>query len=60
MEWVRVPAEDDKSLNCQETLIGVAERRHEAAKKHKEKRMREKLMYHFKHRLKNHDPDGNG
>lgn len=56
----RVPAEDDKSLNCQETLIGVAERRHEAAKKHKEKRMREKLMYHFKHRLKNHDLEGGG
>jgi polyphosphate kinase len=54
----RVPAEDDKSLNCQETLIGVAERRLDAAKKHKEKRMREKLMYHFKHRLKNHDSNG--
>ncbi|MCG8486497.1 MAG: polyphosphate kinase 1, partial [Chromatiales bacterium] len=40
----RTPAEDDKSLNCQETLIGVAERRLEAAKKHREKRMREKLM----------------
>ncbi|MEJ2610413.1 MAG: polyphosphate kinase 1 [Candidatus Thiodiazotropha sp.] len=50
----RTPAEDDKSINCQETLIGVAERRLEAAKKHREKRMREKLMTHFKHRLKNH------
>ncbi len=56
----RVPSEDDKSLNCQETLIGVAERRLEASKKHKEKRMREKLMYHFKHRLKNHDTSGGG
>ncbi len=56
----RVPSEDDKSLNCQETLIGVAERRLEASKKHKEKRMREKLMYHFKHRLKNHDTNGGG
>lgn len=54
----RVPPEDDKSLNCQETLIGVAERRLEAAKKHKEQRMREKLMYHFKRRLKNHDNRG--
>jgi len=54
----RVPAEDDKSINCQETLIGVAERRLEASKKHKEKRMREKLMYHFKHRLKSHDSNG--
>ncbi|MBV2092527.1 MAG: polyphosphate kinase 1, partial [Candidatus Thiodiazotropha sp. (ex Ctena orbiculata)] len=44
----RTPAEEDKSLNCQETLIGVAERRLEAAKKHREKRMREKLMTHFK------------
>lgn len=54
----RIPAEDDNSLNCQETLIGVAERRLAASKKHKEKRMREKLMYHFKHRLKNHDNNG--
>ncbi|MEN8180011.1 MAG: polyphosphate kinase 1 [Pseudomonadota bacterium] len=49
----RQPAAEDKSLNCQETLIGVAERRVAAAKKHKEKRMREKLMYHFQYRLKN-------
>ena len=55
----RMPSEDDKSFNCQETLIGVAERRLEAAKKHKEQRMREKLMYHFKRRLKNHDSRGN-
>ncbi|MBW9257580.1 MAG: polyphosphate kinase 1 [Candidatus Thiodiazotropha sp. (ex. Lucinisca nassula)] len=54
----RTPAEEDKSLNCQETLIGVAERRLEAAKKHREKRMREKLMTHFKHRLKNHSQNG--
>jgi polyphosphate kinase len=54
----RTPAVDDKSLNCQETLIGVAERRLEAAKKHREKRMREKLMTHFKHRLKNHNQNG--
>jgi polyphosphate kinase len=43
----------DTSLNCQETLIGVVERRLNAAKKHREKRMREKLMNHFKQRLKN-------
>ncbi len=55
----RTPAEDDKSLNCQETLIGVAERRLEAAKKHREKRMREKLMTHFKHRVKSHSQNGN-
>jgi polyphosphate kinase len=48
----RKPAGDEKSLNCQETLIGVAERRLAAAKKHKEKRMREKLMHHFQYRLK--------
>ncbi|MET0065570.1 MAG: polyphosphate kinase 1 [Candidatus Thiodiazotropha sp.] len=54
----RVPSEDDKSMNCQETLIGVAERRLEAAKKHREKRMREKLMTHFRHRVRNH-PTGN-
>ncbi len=55
----RVPSEEDTSLNCQETLIGVAERRLQAAKKHKEKRMREKLMHHFKYRLKsNHVGEG--
>ena len=55
----RIPSEEDKSLNCQETLIGVAERRLQAAKKHKEKRMREKLMHHFKYRLKNnHNGEG--
>ncbi|MCU7905418.1 MAG: polyphosphate kinase 1 [Candidatus Thiodiazotropha sp. (ex Epidulcina cf. delphinae)] len=54
----RTPAEDDKSLNCQETLVGVVERRLEAAKKHREKRMREKLMHHFKHRLKNNHRNG--
>lgn len=48
----RRPATDEKSLNCQETLIGVAERRLAAAKKHKEKRMREKLVNHFQYRLK--------
>ncbi len=48
----RHPGSEDKSLNCQETLIGVAERRLAAAKKHKEKRMREKLMHHFQYRLK--------
>ncbi|MEN8167749.1 MAG: polyphosphate kinase 1 [Pseudomonadota bacterium] len=48
----RRPMADDKSLNCQETLIGVAERRLAAAEKHKEKRMREKLMNHFQYRLK--------
>jgi polyphosphate kinase len=56
----RIPSEEEKSLNCQETLIGVAERRLQAAKKHKEQRMREKLMYHFKHRLKNHGANGGG
>jgi polyphosphate kinase len=50
----RTPSEDGKSKNCQETLIGVAERRLEAAKKHREKRMREKLMTHFRHRVRNH------
>ena len=48
----RQSATDTKSLNCQETLIGVAERRLAAAKKHKEKRMREKLMHHFQYRLR--------
>ncbi|MES9968685.1 MAG: polyphosphate kinase 1 [Candidatus Thiodiazotropha sp.] len=49
----RTPEAGETSLNCQETLIGVVERRLAAAKKHREKRMREKLMNHFKQRLKN-------
>jgi polyphosphate kinase len=48
----RTAESGDTSLNCQETLIGVVERRLNAAKKHREKRMREKLMNHFKQRLK--------
>jgi polyphosphate kinase len=53
----RTPEEGETSLNCQETLIGVVERRLAAAKKHREKRMREKLMNHFKQRLKNSSQD---
>ncbi|MES9990417.1 MAG: polyphosphate kinase 1 [Candidatus Thiodiazotropha sp.] len=53
----RQPEADDTSINCQETLIGVVERRLNAAKKHREKRMREKLMNHFKQRLKNSNQD---
>lgn len=49
----RIPDAGETSLNCQETLIGVVERRLDAAKKHREKRMREKLMNHFKQRLRN-------
>jgi polyphosphate kinase len=52
----RTPDAGDTPLNCQETLIGVVERRLDAAKKHREKRMREKLMNHFKHRLKTNTP----
>ncbi|MEW8427536.1 MAG: polyphosphate kinase 1 [Candidatus Thiodiazotropha sp.] len=53
----RQPEAGDTSLNCQETLIGVVERRLNAAKKHREKRMREKLMNHFKQRLKSSNQD---
>ncbi|MES9836016.1 MAG: polyphosphate kinase 1 [Candidatus Thiodiazotropha sp.] len=53
----RQPEAGDTSLNCQETLIGVVERRLDAAKKHREKRMREKLMNHFKQRLKSSNQD---
>ncbi|MES9891433.1 MAG: polyphosphate kinase 1 [Candidatus Thiodiazotropha sp.] len=49
----RIPDSGETSLNCQETLIGVVERRLDAAKKHREKRIREKLMNHFKQRLRN-------
>lgn len=47
----RTPA-DDKAKGAQETLIGVAEKRLAAAGKHKEKKIRSRLLSHFQWRLR--------
>ncbi|MCG6862473.1 MAG: polyphosphate kinase 1 [Chromatiaceae bacterium] len=47
----RKPA-DDTGKGTQETLIGVAERRLAAASKHKEKKIRSRLLNHFQRRLR--------
>ncbi|AFL75435.1 polyphosphate kinase 1 [Thiocystis violascens] len=44
--------EDDSTKGAQETLIGVAEKRLAAAAKHKEKKVRSKLLSHFQWRLR--------
>jgi polyphosphate kinase len=44
--------EDDTKKGAQETLIGVAEKRLAAAAKHKEKKVRSRLLSHFQWRLR--------
>ena len=44
--------EDDSKKGAQETLIGVAEKRLAAAAKHKEKKVRSRLLSHFQWRLR--------
>jgi polyphosphate kinase len=43
--------DDPTTRSCQETLIGVAERRLAAAEKHREKKVRSQLVSHFRRRL---------
>jgi polyphosphate kinase len=50
----RVPA-DDKAKGAQETLMAVAERRLAAAGRHKERKMRSRLLSHFQWRLRGKD-----
>ena len=47
----RIP-EHESAKGAQETLIGVAERRLAAASKHKEKKIRSRLVNHFRRRLR--------
>jgi len=47
----RLPG-DEASKGAQETLIGVADRRLAAASKHKEKKIRSRLVNHFQRRLR--------
>ncbi|MFY9975727.1 MAG: polyphosphate kinase 1 [Chromatiaceae bacterium] len=47
----RIPAEEN-AKGAQETLIGVAEKRLAAAGKHKEKKIRSRLLSHFQWRLR--------
>jgi polyphosphate kinase len=49
-----VPA-DDKAKGAQETLMAVAERRLAAAGRHKERKMRSRLLRHFQWRLRGKD-----
>ncbi|MBK1721086.1 polyphosphate kinase 1 [Thiocystis violacea] len=44
--------EDENARGAQETLIGVAEKRLAAAAKHKEKKVRSRLLSHFQWRLR--------
>lgn len=44
--------EDENAKGAQETLIGVSEKRLAAAAKHKEKKVRSKLLSHFQWRLR--------
>ena len=50
----RVPT-DDKAKGAQETLMAVAEKRLAAAGKHKEKKIRSRLLSHFQWRLRGKD-----
>jgi polyphosphate kinase len=43
---------DEKAKGAQETLMGVAEKRLAAAGKHKEKKIRSRLLSHFQWRLR--------
>jgi polyphosphate kinase len=49
---------DETSKGAQETLIGVAERRLAAASKHKEKKIRSRLLNHFQRRLRSNWEEG--
>ena len=49
---------DDSTKGAQETLIGVAEKRLAAAAKHKEKKVRSKLLSHFQWRLRDKGTQG--
>lgn len=53
----RVPTEEN-AKGAQETLIGVAERRLAAAGKHKEKKIRSRLLSHFQRRLRGKEQEG--
>jgi polyphosphate kinase len=52
----RQPA-DNSAKGAQETLIGVAGQRLAAALKHKEKRIRSRLLHHFQRRLRSNRED---
>ncbi|WP_040844899.1 polyphosphate kinase 1 [Thiorhodococcus drewsii] len=51
-DYTQRTPEDDSKKGAQETLIGVAEKRLAAAAKHKEKKVRSRLLSHFQWRLR--------
>jgi polyphosphate kinase len=55
--YVQRRSQDEAAKGAQDTLIGVAERRVAAAGKHKEKKMRSRLLSHFQWRAKGASQD---
>jgi polyphosphate kinase len=55
--YVQREPPDDSAKGTQETLIAVAERRMAAASKHREKKVRSRLVNHFERRLRSKDHD---
>jgi polyphosphate kinase len=55
--YVQRKPSDDTAKGAQETLIAVAERRLAAASKHREKKIRSRLVNHFQRRLRNKQLD---
>ena len=55
--YVQRRSPDDTAKGAQDTLIGVAEKRVAAAGKHKEKKMRSRLLSHFQWRAKGANQD---
>ncbi|WP_043750099.1 polyphosphate kinase 1 [Imhoffiella purpurea] len=51
-DYTQRTPEDESKRGAQETLIGVAEKRLAAAAKHKEKKIRSRLLSHFQWRLR--------
>jgi len=55
--YVQRKPPDDSAKGAQETLIAVAERRMAAASKHREKKVRSRLVNHFERRLRRKDQE---
>jgi polyphosphate kinase len=55
--YVQRKPPDDSAKGAQETLIAVAERRLSAASKHREKKIRSRLVNHFERRLRSKNQD---
>jgi|GEM_PF-2172239 len=56
--YVQRQPDDDTVPGVQETLIGVAKRRLAAASRHQEKKIRSRLLGHFRRRLRSNKEQG--